>query len=93
MSKIKVSEKSRNYNKLLKNKAPRQSKNTKKISKKKVPRNSRTYQYEHSVRLFMNEKYYIFTADLYHPVKLFDEKFYKNYYKNEIPCQAVCKRI
>ena len=38
-------------------------------------------------------------SELYHPVKLFDEKLYickkchKDLYKNEIPCQAVCNKM
>ena len=55
--------------------------------------------YQRSVRLFKYEKYHILTADLHHPVKSFDEKFYicqtchKHHYKNDIPCQAVCNKM
>ena len=55
--------------------------------------------YQRSVRLFKYEKYHILTADLHHPVKSFDEKFYicqtchEHLYKNDIPCQAVCNKM
>ena len=54
--------------------------------------------YQRSVRVFKPEKYHIVTADLYHPVKLFDEKFcicetYKHLHKNKLPCQAVCNNM
>ena len=32
--------------------------------------------YQRSVKLFKHEKYYILTAELYHPKKSFDEKLY-----------------
>ena len=55
--------------------------------------------YQRGVRLFNYEKYDVITAELYHGVKLFDEKLYicetchKHLYKNEIPCQAVCNKM
>ena len=49
----------------------------------------------------MHEKYYILTAELYHPKKLFDEKLYicetllshQYLYKNVTPCQAICNKM
>ena len=41
----------------------------------------------------------IIRAELYHPVKSSDEKFYiceichKHLNKNEIPCQAICNKM
>ena len=55
--------------------------------------------YQHSVRLFKQEKYHILTEKLCHPVKSFDTKlyisetFHKHLNKNEIPCQAVCTKM
>ena len=55
--------------------------------------------YQRSVRLFKPEKYHVLTADLYHPVKSYDEKFnicetcHKHLHKNEIPCQTVCNKM
>ena len=34
------------------------------------------FLYRRSVRLFEHEKYHIFSAELYRPVRLFDEKIY-----------------
>lgn len=54
--------------------------------------------HECSVRLFI-EKYQIISADLYHPIKSFDENFYicktchKHLYKKEISCQAVWNKM
>ena len=55
--------------------------------------------YQHIDKLFKHEKYHILTAELYHPVKSFDEKLYicetchKHLCKAEIPCQAVCSKM
>ena len=57
------------------------------------------HQSQHSVKLFKHEKYHILTAELYHPVKSFDEKLYicetchKHLCKKEIPCQEVCNKM
>ena len=54
---------------------------------------------QRSIRLFKYKKYYILCAELYHRVKLFDEKLYvcetchKDLNKNVIPCQEVCNKI
>ena len=54
--------------------------------------------YQRSFRIFKYEKYQILTSKMYHPVNSFDEKLHicetchKHLYKNEIPCQAVCKK-
>ena len=51
--------------------------------------------YQCSVKLFNHEKYYILSAELYHPVKSFDDKldicvtYHKHLYKNEIPYHAM----
>ena len=50
--------------------------------------------YQRSVKLFKHEKYHLPTAELGHPMKLFEEKlyicetYYKHVYENEIPCQV-----
>ena len=55
--------------------------------------------YQRSVRLFKYEKYQILCAELFHPMKSFDEKLYicekchKHLNKNEIPCQVVCNKM
>ena len=48
--------------------------------------------------MFKHEKYQILTSELYHPVKLFNEKLFicetchKLLYKSEIPCQVICNK-
>ena len=55
--------------------------------------------YQRSVRLFKHQKHHIVTAELYHLVKSFNEKFcicgtcHKHLNKNEIPFQAVCNKM
>ena len=55
--------------------------------------------YKHSVRLFEHEKYHIPTAELYCPVRSFDEKTYtgdtyhKHLSRNEMPCQVVFNKM
>ena len=54
--------------------------------------------YKCIVRLFEHEKY-ILTAELYCPVRSFDEKtyicdtFHKHLSRNEMPCQAVFNKM
>ena len=49
--------------------------------------------------LFKHEKYPILTAELYHPVKSFDEKLHisetchKHLHKNKPSCQTVCNKM
>ena len=51
-----------------------------------------------SARLLNHEQYHILTAELYHPVKSFNEKFYicetchKHLNKDGFPIQAVCNK-
>ena len=55
--------------------------------------------YKRSIRFFENEKYRILTAELYCPVRSFNEKTYtcdtchKHLSRNEMPCQAVCNKM
>ena len=57
--------------------------------------------YQHSVRLFHNQKYNVLTSEMHHPATLFNGKVYvcetchKHLAKYVISCQAVCnnKRV